>query len=113
MRVRAWLLPALDDGDEADLIADLTTGMAQLWPGERAAMVTQLLRSTDGSGLDEVRCWLAGGDMDDVLALRPGIEAWARQQGCTWATVDGRHGWTRSLRKHGYRDDDGELRKAL
>ena len=111
-RCRAWLLAALEPGcaTEAELLDDLVTGRAQLWAGERAAVVTQIVADSGGADL---HIWLAGGDLADILALRPGIEAWARGQGCTRITIDGRLGWSRVLRPFGYMENATELERRL
>lgn len=104
---RPLLTPALEDADETELLAALATGKAQLWAGERAAMVTQV--TVDGA----CHVWLAGGELDEILRLRPGIEAWARGMGCTSATIEGRRGWRRVLRPFGFRPNGDRLRKML
>lgn len=105
-----WLRPALVDATEAELLADLEAGRAQLWPGETAAVVTQCVADDRGRGL---HVWLAGGDLAGVMALRPGIEAWGRAQGCGWITINGRLGWNRVLRRCGYEHDGAELKRKL
>jgi len=109
---RAWLLPALrpEDGTEGELVAEIVAGRAQLWTGARSAMVTRLLAAPARRC---IHAWLAGGDLDEILALVPGMEAWARTQGCTHATVNGRPGWRRALASQGYRQGGGELLKRL
>lgn len=107
---RSWLLPALRDGGEEDLVRDLLAGAAQLWPGQRSAMVTQVV--PEGAGLT-LHVWLAGGKLADILSLKPGIEAWARAHGCSHVTVDGRRGWERLLRSDGFVRVGSELRKRL
>ncbi|MCG9916027.1 MAG: hypothetical protein MH112_06655 [Phenylobacterium sp.] len=109
---RAWLLPALrpQDGDEAALRADLIAGRAQLWAGEAGAVVTQCIENAEGRSL---HIWLAGGQLETILALRPGVEAWARGLGCTAITIEGRPGWTRVLRAHGYQRHGEILRRSL
>lgn len=111
-QARAWLLPALapGDGGEAELIAELAVGDAQLWLGEQGAIVTQRIEEDGGPVL---HVWLAGGRLAGVMALRAGIEAWARGQGCIAITIDGRAGWSRLLRSHGYAAQGGELRRRL
>jgi hypothetical protein len=106
---RHWLAPALEDIEEGDLINEMFLNRAQLWRGERSAMVTQLV----GAEVPNVTVWLGGGDLDDLLALQPGVEAWARQQGCREARINGRPGWARALRATGFEEYDGELRKVL
>lgn len=112
LRCRPWLLPALrrEGGDEDDLIADLNAGRAQLWAGERSAMVTQCVGEARGLCL---HVWLAGGDLAEILEMKPGIEAWAHAQGCTYVTIDGRPGWVRVLRRHGYALRGAELERRL
>lgn len=105
-----WLRPALIDTTETELINALTSGQAQIWPGETAAMVTQVL---EGAGSRWLHVWLAGGDLAGVMALKPGVEAWARAMGCKFVTINGRPGWARLLRKDGFVLVDGELRKPL
>lgn len=105
-----WIRPALVDTTEAELLAELRARRAQLWLGDAAAIVTQCVKGPAGQA---VHVWLAGGDMAGVLALRPGVEAWGRGQGCEFLTINGRSGWARVLGRHGYRDVDGELRKDL
>jgi len=109
---RDWLLPALqaEDGDEAALRAEIHSGRAQLWAGEGAAVVSQCVEASTGRSL---HIWLAGGALAGVLALRPGIEAWARGLGCEAITIEGRTGWARVLRAHGYEPHGANLRRSL
>ena len=111
-RRRGWLLAALEPacGDEASLLADLAAGRAQLWAGEAAAMVTQCVVDERGRCL---HVWLAGGDLEEILAMRPGVEAWARAHGCGRVTINGRRGWSRVLRRHGYARVGDELERRL
>jgi len=107
LRARGLLLPALEEGDEASLVEALRCGLAQLWLGQRSALVTQMTVQR------EIHVWLAGGDMAEILTLVPGAEAWGRALGCTHVTVDGRAGWARVLKRLGYRPDGAILRKVL
>lgn len=111
-RCRAWLLAALEPGcgSEQDVLADLQVGRAQLWPGEASAMVTRCVVDDRGPCL---HVWLAGGDLVDILRLKPGIEAWARAQGCERVTINGRQGWARVLRRSGYVRVGDELERRL
>lgn len=105
-----WLRPALHDASEAELLAELESGRAQLWIGERCAIVTQQVMEIDGPCL---HVWLAGGALNGVLELRAGIEAWARGAGCRSITIDGRPGWRRVLNAFGYRIAGHELKRML
>ncbi len=105
-----WLRPALVDATVDELIAELASGRAQLWLAEHSALVTELVEQ----GSDRcLHIWLAGGSLADILGLRPGLEAWARGQGCSHITIDGRPGWIRVLRRHGYRLAGRELKRTL
>lgn len=111
-RCRPWLLAALrpECGTEASLVADLTLGLAQLWVGEAAALVTQRVDGPDGPCL---HVWLAGGDLTEILELKPGVEAWGRAQGCNRVTLSGRKGWRRVLAPHGFVTVGDELMRRL
>lgn len=111
-QVWSWLAPALrpEDGGEIELLSELQAGRAQLWAGETAAAVTQCVVGPDGPSL---HVWLAGGRLDGVLAMREGVEAWARGHGCRAVTLAGRPGWARVLRPYGYAPDGQELRRSL
>ena len=111
-RCRAWLAPALAVGGdtEAELLAALAADQAQLWAGEAGALVTELVWEADGPCL---HIWLGGGDLAGLLALRPGLEAYARGRGCRSVTIDGRRGWSRVLRRCGYAPVGNELKRIL
>lgn len=111
-RCRPWLLPALEagDGDETDLRNDILAGRAQLWAADEGAMVTQCV---DDGAERTLHVWLAGGRLTSILALREGLEAWARGLGCEAITIEGRSGWARVLGAHGYRRRGKFLRRSL
>lgn len=114
----AWSLleAALNAEDDAplwaidDVRAELEAGNAHLWLGERSAMVTTI---ADFNGERIIECWLAGGDMGEILSLTPAIEDHARRVGCTQAHITGRRGWVRALAPHGYEHYATVVRKIL
>lgn len=114
-RCAPWLeaAAARSDGDtEVEAVrGEVLAGRAQLWAGERACMVTQLHRTADGAVF--IFVWLGGGDLRELLAMRPVLESWGRQHGATSARIHGRLGWSKLLRPFGYAEAGGELRKAL
>lgn len=107
-RCRHWLLPAMVDVTEAEMIALIAESKATLWPGERSALVVQLQVPPPTAHI-----WIAGGDMDELMAMRVGLETWARGQGCEWISLEGRRGWNRMLSPHGWERHGEELRKRL
>lgn len=112
-RCREWLFPALEIGAEntpEELLGELVSGRAQLWPGEASALVTQLIAGAKGRS---IHAWLGGGKLSELIQLRPGVETWGRSMGAEWATIDGRKGWAKVFRRLGYAWDGEVLRKAL
>lgn len=106
-RSRAWLLPALEDATEDEVLNELLTGRAMIWPGEGGAVVTRCFAEPP-----TLHIWLAGGRLDAVMALLPGGTAWGRAMGLKELTVKGRRGWTRILSRFGFEGDD-VMRKAI
>lgn len=103
-RCSAWIEDALaycgGTHDIEDVREAIERGEAQFWPGERSAIVTQV---DTFPRLRALSFWLAGGDLTEITErMRPVIEAWGRELGCTRFTVPGRPGWARVLKAHGY-----------
>lgn len=110
---REWLEPSLEDGfySWVDVVKAILTGNAMLWPGKNCAIVTEDNSYPDGTRA--LQTWVAGGDMEEILSLAPGIEAMARLRGCTSSLVQGRAGWSKPLKAMGYRIWSTTLRKEL
>lgn len=115
-RAAPLLQAALDAEDERplwtldDVRIELEQGRAHLWLGERSAMVTTI---QDFNGERIIECWLAGGDMGEILSVTPIIEDHARSVGCTQAHITGRRGWVRALAPQGYEHYATVVRKLL
>ena len=106
---RAFLEPALDPDEPfiwADVEARIHNRTAQLWFGQGCAMVTEIVG-------DAIHVWLGGGSLAGLLSLRPHVEETARFWGCKRATINGRLGWDRALKPHGYTRNGDELEKTL
>lgn len=86
-----------------DVLAAIDAGRMTPWFGYRSIIVTELGDYPLGRVL---HLFLAAGDKDELQAMAPQIEAWAKAQGCTRATLTGRKGWLRSwlTRRMGWRD---------
>jgi hypothetical protein len=76
------------------IAGQLEAGMMQLWPGERSAVVTEVLVRPKARVLF---FFLAAGEMDEIKRLYHLILAWGRERGCTRASFAGRYGWARSF----------------
>lgn len=93
---------------EDEVLNELILGRAQLWEGDRAAVVTRCFEP------DQFHIWLAGGVLRDVLALLPGGIGWARPMGLKRISTRARPGWKRVLRRYGFEDiGDGVLERAI
>lgn len=77
-----------------DIELGIAEGRFQGWPGEESMIVTELLQTPLRK---TVHFFLAEGNLTELKAMTPGILAWARQQGCTHASLLGREGWERSF----------------
>jgi len=99
--IEAALARAGGPQDEGDVARQMEQGRARNGPGRRCAVVTEFY---DYPRLKACNLWLLGGDLKELLAMRPAIEAWARAQGCTRILGGGpRRGWARVLEPLGYR----------
>ena len=105
--VEALLRPALEQGQEwSEVIDRIQSNTAQLWLGEGSALVTEIVG-------DAIHVWLGGGDLTELLAMRPLVERAGREWGLNRATIDGRPGWARVFKPFGYVLVDGLLEKRL
>jgi hypothetical protein len=93
-----------------DVRAAVAAGEAQFWPFERSACVTRIFDEPRAKTLNH---WLVGGDLEELMRMRPRVEAWARAQGCTRLMLGGRSGWARVLEPHGFSPVGVVLAKEL
>lgn len=103
-RCRPYVEAALEHAGGGHGIEDVQAGIVagdyQFWPGRKCAVVTEILSSPR---LKILNFWLLGGDLRELLVMRPQIEAWALSQGCGRAMGGGvSRAWTRVLAKAGY-----------
>lgn len=116
-RAAPWLEAALNAEDERplwtldDVKRDLEARRSHLWMGDASAMVTTISDWANGERI--IEAWLAGGEMQEILAMTPVLEDWGRRVGCTQAHVQGRRGWIRALAPFGYEHYSTTLRKLL
>lgn len=94
-----------------DVAEMVLSGEAQLWVEGDGLMITEVEEYPNGPVL---RCWLAAGEMDDVLALLPRIYGYGRYRGCEEVVMTGRKGWKRVLADEGWEDTNlVNMKKAL
>lgn len=85
-----------------DIEAGIESGLFHFWPGSRCAVVTEFQSAPH---LKVLNFWLLGGELKELLAMRPHIERWAKAHGCARAIGGGvadKPGWGRILAAGGY-----------
>lgn len=112
-RCKGWIEDGLKDSlfKLSDIEEQLAKGEAVLWPGQKCAIVSEFVTYPNGERLSQVMS--AGGDLGEIEAMVPGMEAFARLNGCSQSTVQGRRGWERVLKRQGYEFLSVTLKKAL
>ena len=94
-----------------DIAEGLKKGRFQLWPADDSVVVTEIIVYPR---LKNLHFFLAGGDLDELRLMRPLIESWGRDMGCTRVSLAGREGWSKTfLRDEGYRPKWFVLSKDL
>jgi hypothetical protein len=103
-RSAPWLAAALAQAGGTHRLEDVRrlveSGQAQFWAAADAAVVTVVEEDPCERRL---LVWLAGGRLATLLGeMLPGVEAWARGQGCARLLLIGRAGWERAMKPMGY-----------
>lgn len=83
-----------------DVRDSILSGKMQLWAGPRGCAVTEVV---DYPRKRVLHCFLAGGDLDQILDMTDSAIEWGKAQGCESITLSGRMGWLRVLDKHGFK----------
>jgi hypothetical protein len=83
-----------------DIAEGIRWGQFQLWPGKNSVVVTEIIVYPQ---LKDLHYFLAGGDLDELRLMRPIIESWGKEIGCSRVSLAGRKGWERTfLKGEGY-----------
>lgn len=114
-RCAGWIAAALEHSIGGWTLEDVRqaveAGELQLWPGERAAVVTKLAEYPSFTAIESIA---AGGDGDEIVnVLVPRAEAWGRSNGATRAHLVGRLGWQKRMKSSGYEPLYTVLAKGL
>lgn len=83
-----------------DVVEMVVSGKAQFWPAPRGVAITEIVAYARKRVL---HCFLAAGDMDQIIDMIDSAVEWGRTQNCTALTLAGRFGWQRVLDKHGFK----------
>jgi len=114
-RCRTWIESALEYAGGTHTFDDIAAGVLstryQLWPNHNSAVITEIVVYPQ---LKDLHYFLAGGNLDELKAMRPVIEGWGRSMGCSRVTLAGRKGWERTfLKDEGYKPEWFVLTKEL
>jgi hypothetical protein len=103
-RCKKWIEDALEYGggthDFNDVVEGVLSGHMQLWAGEKACAITEIIVFPKKKVL---HVFLAGGAMAEIVAMNKSAKIWGEAQGCSAMTIAGRKGWERVLKEHGYK----------
>lgn len=119
--VRDWIDRAVQDAANCwtadDVLRDLRAREMQLWvvwgtmEAPTCALVTEVYETAAGR---TCAIPIVGGDLAlECLDLLGVIEQWAKNQGCVRLRGEGRKGWERALRGHGWRAITTQVEKRL
>lgn len=113
-RVREHLLPAIERTNgthtEDDVIAALLNGQFKLWALEKSVGITEFQIYPR---MKILNVFLAGGDLTEIMAHTPVLEAYGLKNGCSRMTFGGRPGWEPVMSEHGYKRGGVFLYKDL
>ena len=103
-RCRPWIEAALKRSGDlntwAEVYSGICSGKMQLWPEERGCIITEIVVYPNTKAL---HVFLAGGELDEILQMTENVKEWAKLQGCSFASFDGRFGWQKPLEKIGWK----------
>jgi len=80
----------------------------QVWESDSFAFLTNIIETPAGKRLE---IWLAGGDLQGILAMEPAVAEFAKQNDCVSVDLNGRLGWQKFLPE--YKPHSVTLRKEL
>lgn len=85
-----------------DVAQAVKEGRMQAWTLGNSLIITEVLEFPRAKALN---VFMAVGNMAEVMALQPQLEAYGRQHGCKALRMEGRKGWTRILPHYGWKPD--------
>lgn len=98
--IEAALPYALDTHSIEDIEQGIAEGRFQFWPGQRSAIITELITYPRKRALNY---FLLGGDLEELKEMEPSISAWAYAAGCTHVIGVGRRGFERVFADAGFK----------
>lgn len=103
-RCRGWITKALEKSGSLntweEVVDGVSSGLMQLWADESGCIVTEIVLYPNTKAL---HVFLAGGELSGILQMTENVKEWAKLQGCSFASFDGRFGWQKPLEKIGWK----------
>jgi len=103
-RCRPWIEKAIERSGDLntweEVVAGICSGKMQLWPAKQGCIITEIVVYPNTKAL---HVFLAGGKMDEILQMTKNVKQWAKLQGCSFASFNGRFGWKKYLKKIGWK----------
>lgn len=95
----------------------LGCGLATVHTMPNAAIVTEFKYYPGAQGHEPtvkvIHGLIAAGDLDEIKRLIAFAEGWGRDQGCAFAMIESREGWTKVLKDDGWQPHQVTLVKEL
>jgi hypothetical protein len=112
-RFRDQFAQAMGDGfwTLEDLEQKIAAKRAFFFPGKNAAVVGEIQVYPGGERVMQFT-W-AVGDVDEIVAIEPGLVAISRMMGCTSVLIEGRMAWAKLMKPLGYEPWSVTLHKAI
>lgn len=83
--------------DFIDVAEGVYKGLMQLWPLEKSCIVTEIISHPQKKVL---HIFLGAGDLTEILSIHLDVLEFAKSQGCTAVSMNGRKGWQKALKKY-------------
>ena len=114
-KIAELIQAAIDQSNEnytlIEVLEEITSGRAALFVEGESVLVAKLYGR---NGQITAHGWLGAGNLDELTdKTMPRAEEWARGQGASRMTVDGRRGWVRALHKGGFKEEMVTVGKSL
>ena len=102
-RCRPWIEAALEHSGGThtfeDIVDGLRTGHLQFWPAPKGCLITEIVIFPQKK---TINVFLGGGELEQLSDMHEDVIKWAKSQGCTAATINGRAGWVRAFKHLGW-----------
>jgi hypothetical protein len=98
--IQAALSYAHDSHTFDDIVDMVLTGRLHFYKASEEAFIIMEVQRYPQHNV--YHCFLAGGDLEDILETHPVLELNAKKLDCIYTSVAGRRGWERVLKKRGW-----------